>query len=386
MTSVPYRLLFVILVVVSTMVTARGVQFGVTPEREVRIDSRRDLLMDRLGVGDSASDERPHERGLRESIVGEAVKNALADAIREKHGGGESARSAPVTPAAASIASQSPPAATREFSYTSIRFKSSDSTEGAAARDGDFTDSQLLQSYMAEAEADQPVQQSVPQQPISQPVPQQPISQPVPQQPTTQQPLTLDTSELESQLNAKLAAIQQEMTELEDLKRAIAQLEASNASTRKLQMLNDKFDFAPMPPMPKPFADKKARSAAAQAKSKLQASYPDTGLPGWDPLAMVDKHSAFFEDNLATLQRNSQEKAARLNILMTDALAMGADNIAAIVGVGGDLQVVRSDLVRSFLDALTLEGQEKIGRLQQFFLELMDKKQARVESILDKIH
>ncbi len=369
MTSVPRKLLFAVLVVVMLASNAVWAQFGVTPEREVRDESDWGPSMERRGMLDDASGERPHERGLRESIVGDAVKSALADVIREKHGAGESDRSSPATTTAASTA---PSAATREFSYTSIKFKSSDSTEGATARDGEFADSPLLQSYMAEAETDQPEQERERELQGG--------------EQRTQQALTLDTSDLEFQLNAKLAAIQQEMSELEELKRAIAQLEGASASTRKLQMLNDKFDFAPMPLMPRPIADKHSRSAVAQAKSKLHTTYPDTGIPGWDPLAIVDKHGAFVEDNLAMLQRNSQEKAARLNTLMTETLAMGADNIAAVVGMGGDRQVVRSDVVRSFLDALALEGQEKVGRLQEFFMRLMDKKQDRVESLLDKIH
>jgi len=369
MTSVPRRLLFAVLVMMTMLATnSARAQFGVTPEGEVRNESDWDLSMERRGTLNEASGERPHERGLRESIVGDAVKSAIADVIREKSGDKQSPRSSSVTPAA----SATPSAATKEFSYTSIRFKSSDSSEATAARDGDFAESPLLQPYIAQAEAEQW---------------QQEIEQGRELQSGAQhtQALTLDTSDLESQLNAKLAAIQQEMSELEELKRAIAQLDGST-STRKLQMLNDKFDFAPMPPMPKPFADKHARSTAAQAKSRLQASYPDTGIPGWDPLALVDKHSAFVQDDLATLVRNSQEKAARLNTLMTETLAMGADNIAAVVGKGGDRQVIRSDLVRSFLDALALEGQEKIGRLQEFFMQLMDKKQDRVESLLDKIY
>jgi hypothetical protein len=370
MTSVPRKLWFAVLVVMMLATNAVWAQFGVTPEREVRDESDLGLSMERRGISDGATGERPHDRGLRESIVGDAVKNALADVIRDKYGDGESRRSSPVTPAE----STAPSAATKEFSYTSIRFKSSDSTEATTARNGDFRDSPLLQSYMAEAEVEQR-QQEVEQERGLQSGTQD-----------TQHALTIDTSDLESQLNAKLAAIQQEMSELEDLKRAIGQLEGTGTSTRKLQMLNDKFDFAPMPPMPKPFADKHARSAMARAKSKVQATYPDTGIPGWDPLALLDKHSAYAEDDLATLVRNSQEKAARLNVLMTETLAMGADSIATVVGKGGDRQVVRNDLVRSFLDALALEGQEKIGRLQEFFMQLMDKKQERVESLLDKIY
>ena len=370
MTSVPRILLFAVLDVMTLATNAARAQFGVTPEREVRDESAWDLSAERRGMLNGASGERPHERGLRESIVGDALKNALADVIRERSGGEESPRISPVT----SAESAAPSAATKEFSYTSIRFKSSDSSEATTARNGDFVDSPLLQPYMAEAEAEQRNQE------VEQERELQSGAQ------LTQQALTLDTSDLESQLNAKLAAIQQEMSELEELKRVIAQLEGGSTSTRKLQMLNDKFDFAPLPPMPKPFADKHARSAASQAKSRLQTAYPDTGIPGWDPLALVDRHGAFVEDDLATLMRNSQEKAARLNILMTETLAMGADSIAAVVGKGGDRQVVRSDLVRSFLDALALEGQEKLGRLQEFFMHLMENKQDRVESLLDKIY
>jgi hypothetical protein len=108
--------------------------------------------------------------------------------------------------------------------------------------------------------------------------------------------------------------------------------------------------------------------------------------PGWDPLKLLNEKNAFIQDNIFQLQRNSAEKAARVNTLMTDALAMGADSIATIVGRGGDMQVVQNDMVRSFLDALVLQAQGKMGQLQQFFLDLMDRKERKVVQALDKIY
>jgi hypothetical protein len=102
--------------------------------------------------------------------------------------------------------------------------------------------------------------------------------------------------------------------------------------------------------MPKPHAAHKA---------KLQAKYPDPGIPGWDASLLLNKKSDFVQDNLATLQRNVQEKNARLNTLMVDAMAFGADNLAIMMGKGGDEQVLRSDKLRGFLDALALEGRRR---------------------------
>jgi hypothetical protein len=233
----------------------------------------------------STSTSPPTRRKLRESIVGDAVKSALAEAIRGKTE--SKAGSGLANDAAATAASSVPSAATKEFSYTSIKFKSSDSTESPALSSAsERTESSFIEELARELEEqerrEQQLQAGVP---VATPLPSPP--RPTEQQFSPRASLTAssDIDALESQLNAKLAAIQQEMGELEQLKLAIAQLEGSlpdTETTRKLQMLNDKFEFAPMPTMPRPFEAQRERTNAYanQAKSRLNAKYPDTGIPG----------------------------------------------------------------------------------------------------------
>ena len=269
-----------------------GVQIGVSSV-PLDVSERADpsASSDLAASVASTSTSPPTRRKLRESIVGDAVKSALAEAIRGK--AESKAGSGLANDAAATAASSVPSAATKEFSYTSIKFKSSDSTESPALSSAsERTESSFIEELARELEEqerrEQQLQAGVP---VATPLPSPPPSPTDTQQqqfspPRASLTASSDIDALESQLNAKLAAIQQEMGELEQLKLAIAQLEGNllpdTETTRKLQMLNDKFEFAPMPTMPRPFEAQRERTNAYanQAKSRLNAKYPDTGIPG----------------------------------------------------------------------------------------------------------
>lgn len=292
---------------------------------------------------------RPQERNLRERVIADAVANAFADVIRAKADTGSTTTAKKATAAAqqSKVTPSTTPMNTKEFAYTNIRFKSFVNDDASDRQDDSFIQS-LQETALKDAEQKQ--QEETPKRVE------------VPQD---------DTDDLEAQLNAKLAAIQKEMSDLEDLKKA---LEASKSGEKSGSDLKRRLLFS-MPDM-QPF----------KSKQRIKNKYSDTGAPGWDAFKLLNKKSDFAQDNIDRLQKNVGERTARLNTQLVDLLSFGTEKLADIAVYEGDKQVVRSDKVRMFLEAIKDANEDKIGRLQDILLSVMDRAEVKKSKILDKIY
>lgn len=314
-----------------------------------------------LAVGDVTPDvdprhevRRPQERNLRERIIADAVANAFADVIREK--GGDT-KSLPTTGKKKTAAVKQPkvtpsgtPVNTKEFAYTNIRFKSFVNDDASDKKDDNFI--QSLQETAVQHEAVQQQHEEETKKLVD-------VS-------SSQD----DTKDLEAQLNAKLAAIQKEMSDLEDLKKAI---EASKKEGDKTSGGDAKRRLLFSMP-------------GVQPKAKFKKTFSDIGTPGWDAFRLLNKKGDFFQDNMNQFQKHIGDKSARLNNQLIDLLSLGTDKVADIVKYQGDKQVLRSDNARDILDAVKEGNLEKIGRLQDVLLSAMERVQDKKDKLLDKIY
>lgn len=282
---------------------------------------------------------RPQERHLRERIIADAVANAFADVIREKAGDTtpsgktKAAKQSKVTPSTT-------PMNTKEFAYTNIRFKSFVNDDASEKNDDRFVQS-LQETAMQDAVQHQQQGERGKSVEVSHD----------------------STEDLENQLNAKLAAIQKEMSDLENLKKA---LEASKTGDARRRLLST------MPNL--------------QSKHGIKNKFSDSGAPGWDAFKLLNKKSDYFQGDVDTLQKHISAKNARLNDQLIDLLTFGADKLSNIATYQGDKQVMRSDNIRNILDAAKYAGLENIGRLQDAMLYAMERVEDKKDKLLDKIY
>lgn len=282
---------------------------------------------------------RPQERNLRERIIADAVANAFADVIREK--AGDTAPSGKTKAVKQSkVTPSTTPMNTKEFAYTNIRFKSFVNDDASEKNDDNFIQS-LQDTAMQDAVQHQQQEEK------GKPVEVSPDS----------------TEDLELQLNAKLAAIQKEMSDLEDLKKA---LEASKSGDARRRLLSSIPNW--------------------QHKKGFKNKFSDTGAPGWDAFKLLNKKSEYFQDDVNILQKHISAKNSRLNDQLIDLLNFGTDKLANLATYQGDKQVMRSDNVRNILDAAKYTGLENIGRLQDAMLYAMERVEDKKDKLYDKIY
>lgn len=291
---------------------------------------------------------RPQERHLRERIIADAVANAFADVIREKAGDTDTSGKTKAAKKQSKVAPSTTPMNTKEFAYTNIKFKSFVNDDASDKKDDSFI--QSLQETAMQKAAVQHQQEE-----------EEKASRQEEEKKTVQVPHD-NTEDLEAQLNAKLAAIQKEMSDLEDLKKA---LEASKNGDARRRLL-----FS-MPPV--------------QPKKGFKKKFSDTGSPGWDAFKLLNKKSDHFQENINSLQKHIGAKNARLNDQLVDLLSFGTEKLADITTYQGKKQVMRSDNARNILDAVKDGNLEKIGRLQDALLYAMDRVEGTKDKLLDKI-
>ncbi|KAI8100397.1 hypothetical protein M9435_006881 [Picochlorum sp. BPE23] len=167
-------------------------------------------------------------------------------------------------------------------------------------------------------------------------------------------------ADLESQLNLKLAQVQKEMNELEELKKELAARKAKEASSTNQRRL-------------------------LSSNLKWQDRFQDTGIRGWDPMKFVNKKSDMLQDDISLLQKRIGDKAASVNDRLIDLLNFGTETLADVVASQGDRQIVRSDAMRTFLDAARDVHLGNLGKFQNMLESVMDNRESKYEKILDRI-
>jgi len=322
---------------------------------------------------DDDEPRRPPERSMRERIIADAVANAVADVIRARgeaavsdsntNKNGFSSPSSAPSSAAAAKSSSATPVNTKEFAYTNIRFKSF-VNEDTSAQDDSFL--QSLQETAMNNNDNAASRAAGTQQ------------QPPPPAATDPQKNLDKNADLEAMLDAKLASIQKEMSELEELKKQLEVTKHLASDEEQQDAANNKRRL---------LLSQNILSNTNTKKPKLQRpkSYEDTGVPGWDAFKLINKKNAMLQDNMDILQKNIGEKNARLNRQLVDLLAFGAEKIGDVAGYQGDKQVVRSDVLRTFFDAVQDAKLNKMGKFQTFLEAVMDRTEATKTKILDHI-
>lgn len=321
---------------------------------------------------------RPPERRMRERIIADAVANAVADVIRARgeaavadsntnsNNGFSSPSSSSSSGTAKSTASSATPVNTKEFAYTNIRFKSF-VNEDTSAQDDSFLQSLQETAMNNNNDRDTNAASASSSGSSTQPAP-------VPKTDTNK------NADLEAMLDAKLASIQKEMSELEELKK---QLEATkNLASDEEHQQQDTTNKRRLLLSQNILSNNNNNKKTTLQRPK---KYEDSGVPGWDAFKLINKKSAMLQDNMDTLQKNIGEKNARLNRQLVDLLAFGAEKIGDVAGYQGDKQVVRSDMLRTFFDAVQDAKLNKIGKFQSFLEAVMDRTEATKTKILDHI-
>lgn len=201
--------------------------------RQAHLESLVEPAIHELQDFEQTQVRRPHDRRLRERIIADAVANAVADVIRTK------AEAQATSAAQQTQVAPSSPTNTKEFAYTNIRFKSF-VNEDASRQDDSFLQS-IQESALHDAqEKDQ-------------------------KEPTKANPPEENADDdLESQLNFKLAQVQKEMNELEELKKELAARKAKEASSSNQRRL-------------------------LSSNLKWQDRFQDTGIRGWDAMKLANK-------------------------------------------------------------------------------------------------
>ncbi|WPT11300.1 hypothetical protein PSENEW3n2_00000739 [Picochlorum sp. SENEW3] len=295
----------------------------VAPRQESLVEPATNELQEQTQV------RRPNDRRLRERIIADAVANAVADVIRTK------AEAKATSAVQQTQVTPSSPTNTKEFAYTNIRFKSF-VNEDTSRQDDSFLQS-LQESAMHDAHEQE-------------------------QKEATKADTPEDTADadLESQLNLKLAQVQKEMNELEELKKELAARKAKEASSTNQRRL-------------------------LSSNLKWQDRFQDTGIRGWDPMKLVNKKSDMLQDDISLLQKRFGDKAASVNDRLIDLLNFGTETLADVVASQGDRQIVRSDAMRTFLDAARDVHLGNLGKFQNMLESVMDNRENKYEKILDRI-
>lgn len=95
--------------------------------------------------------------------------------------------------------------------------------------------------------------------------------------------------------------------------------------------------------------------------------------------------SDMLQDDISLLQKRIGDKAASVNDRLVDLLNFGTETLAEVVASQGDRQIVRSDAMRTFLDAARDVHLGNLGKFQNMLESAMDNRESKYEKILDRI-
>ena len=92
-----------------------------------------------------------------------------------------------------------------------------------------------------------------------------------------------------------------------------------------------------------------------------------------------------LQDDISLLQKKISDTAASVNDRLIDLLNFGTETLSRVVGSQGDRQVVRSDAMRTFLDAARDVHLGNLGKFQSMLESVMDSREIKHEKLLNRI-
>lgn len=92
-----------------------------------------------------------------------------------------------------------------------------------------------------------------------------------------------------------------------------------------------------------------------------------------------------LQDDISLLQKRISDTAASVNDRLIDLLNFGTETLSRVVGSQGDRQVVRSDAMRTFLDAARDVHLGNLGKFQSMLESAMDSREIKHEKLLNRI-
>lgn len=92
-----------------------------------------------------------------------------------------------------------------------------------------------------------------------------------------------------------------------------------------------------------------------------------------------------LQDDISLLQKRIGDTAASVNDRLIDLLNFGTETLSRVVGSQGDRQVVRSDAMRTFLDAARDVHLGNVGKFQSMLESVMDSREVKHEKLLNRI-
>lgn len=295
----------------------------------------------------------------KEHPIANTLAEALADVMRTK------AEAKFQETVARQQVAPSPPMKTKDFSYTSIRFKTyddKDQQDAAASSDKDRQFIERLQDTVINSQQRDDDEVGVSSSsngggryntrmpkltkidtPVSSPQKSEPVKK-------KNRDAKEDAGEerLEDELDAKLAAIEKEMNELQQLKQEIASMKSSSTTERRRRLL-------------------------------------DSGLPGWDAGKLLYKESNHFQDYLDLAQMKTDKVLDNLNTKMVDLLSLNANQLSDLAMIRSDHMIARTDIIRDLIDAMKDRGLDRIGNAQDIIGAGVDKKYAKLERLYDML-
>ncbi len=91
-----------------------------------------------------------------------------------------------------------------------------------------------------------------------------------------------------------------------------------------------------------------------------------------------------LQDDIFLLQKRISDTAASVNDRLIDLLNFGTESLSRVVGSQGDRQVVRSDAMRTFLDAARDVHLGNLGKFQSMLESVMDSREIKHEKLLNR--
>lgn len=92
-----------------------------------------------------------------------------------------------------------------------------------------------------------------------------------------------------------------------------------------------------------------------------------------------------LQDDISLLQKRISDTAASVNDRLIDLLNFGTETLSRVVGSQGDRQVVRSDAMRTFLDAARDVHLGNLGKFQSMLESVMDSREIKHEKLLNRV-
>jgi len=92
-----------------------------------------------------------------------------------------------------------------------------------------------------------------------------------------------------------------------------------------------------------------------------------------------------LQDDISLLQKKISDTAASVNDRLIDLLNFGTETLSRVVGSQGDRQVVRSDAMRTFLDAARDVHLGNLGKFQSMLESVMDSREIKHEKLLNRV-